>query len=171
VAAAHLCAQGGFNRGACSGDSGGPLTMQAGARRILIGVVSWGDSDCWNSPAYPTVFARVSTYAPWISQWVPDMRKIPGGKVHEVQITGNYGVPAGGVAGVSLSLTVTGTEAVGYATVYPCGALPGTSTVNFHPDQARANAVITPVSAGGKVCIYATSPLHAIVDVNGWFPA
>lgn len=46
---------------ACSGDSGGPLTLGG----ELIGVVSWGIMPCGTIGA-PSVFARVSHYNNWI---------------------------------------------------------------------------------------------------------
>lgn len=47
-------------RDACQGDSGGPLTT-VGDRRVLVGIVSWGDR-C-GSKKYPGVYTRVSTFA------------------------------------------------------------------------------------------------------------
>ncbi|KAG5666615.1 hypothetical protein PVAND_014631 [Polypedilum vanderplanki] len=60
----HLCA-GAQGRDACQGDSGGPLTENFGQHgsQIVIGVVSWGYS-C--AAQWPTVYARVSHFLPWI---------------------------------------------------------------------------------------------------------
>jgi secreted trypsin-like serine protease len=59
-----LCAGYHKTRGGCQGDSGGPLACEEYGRWVLRGAVSWGRGDC--SPSYYTVFARVSTYVPWI---------------------------------------------------------------------------------------------------------
>ena len=89
----------------------------------------------------------------------------------ELQVTGAGGVPSSGVSSVSMNVTVTDTsagDAGGYVTVYPCGALPDASNLNFIAGQTIPNAVITPVSASGKVCFYVYGGAHLIADVNGW---
>lgn len=46
------------------GDSGGPLVYQTGNGWILIGIVSWGTSNCnINTPA---MYTRVSQFRNWI---------------------------------------------------------------------------------------------------------
>ncbi len=56
----------------CFGDSGGPLTTNGSQ----AGVVSWG-SGCGQT-GYPGVYARVSTYKPWIeSLATPDVAPAP----------------------------------------------------------------------------------------------
>nr|XP_021546143.1 ovochymase-1 [Neomonachus schauinslandi] len=47
------------------GDSGGPLQCAHDGQYELIGIVSWGSSNC--QPSAPTVFARVSAYRDWIA--------------------------------------------------------------------------------------------------------
>ncbi|XP_044797232.2 ovochymase-1 isoform X1 [Bubalus bubalis] len=49
----------------CMGDSGGPLQCGEGGQYKLIGIVSWGSSNC--HPAAPTVFTRISAYTDWIT--------------------------------------------------------------------------------------------------------
>ena len=90
----------------------------------------------------------------------------------ELQVTGSGGVPSSGVSSVSMNVTVTDTsagDAGGYVTVYPCGALPDASNLNFIAGQTIPNAVITPVSASGKVCFYVFGGAHLIADINGWY--
>ncbi|HRE01143.1 MAG TPA: M4 family metallopeptidase, partial [Ilumatobacteraceae bacterium] len=89
--------------------------------------------------------------------------------VLEVAMTGLAGVtPPTGVTAVSLNVTATEAAVAGFVTVYPCGQLPGSSSVNFQANSTVPNAVITPVSATGTVCFFANTPVHVVVDINGW---
>merc|ERR1711874_694590 len=56
-----ICA-GEKGKDSCQGDSGGPMVDSAGKQ---VGVVSWGIGCAL--AGYPGVYARVSTYADWIS--------------------------------------------------------------------------------------------------------
>jgi hypothetical protein len=100
--------------------------------------------------------------------------KIGGDTTLKVKFTDIAGLtPSTGVGAVSLNVTATSTTADkfgGYVTVYPCGALPNASNLNFVSKQTVPNAVITPVSASGEVCFYARGTTDLIVDLNGYFP-
>ncbi|WP_375746484.1 trypsin-like serine protease [Corallococcus interemptor] len=58
----------------CQGDSGGPLTVLKGSTRVLAGVVSWGYG-CADS-RYPGMYARVSSFAPWIDRVIAGARRV-----------------------------------------------------------------------------------------------
>ncbi|CAL7944839.1 unnamed protein product [Xylocopa violacea] len=49
-------------RGACNGDSGGPLTVNG----KIVGIVSWSRGCALSD--YPTVYTRVTSYLDWIRQ-------------------------------------------------------------------------------------------------------
>ena len=62
-----MCARGDSGTDSCSGDSGGPLMLQAGgeeARWFLTGVVSFGTNECDSS--LPGVYTDISAFYPWI---------------------------------------------------------------------------------------------------------
>ncbi|KAM4894585.1 chymotrypsin-like protease CTRL-1 [Sylvia borin] len=63
ITSAMICA-GGAGATSCQGDSGGPLVYQTGSGWTLIGIVSWGTSNCnINTPA---MYTRVSQFRNWI---------------------------------------------------------------------------------------------------------
>ena len=86
----------------------------------------------------------------------------------EVKIAGRAGIPTDRITGASLNVTVTGATAAGYVTVYPCGAIPNASNVNFDVGDTVANAVFTPLSDTGTICVYVYGEADIIVDVNGF---
>jgi trimeric autotransporter adhesin len=92
------------------------------------------------------------------------------GSTLELTIAGRGNVAADAAA-VALNVTAVEPVNAGYATVYPCGgAPPDASNVNF--DGATIpNAVVTKLSATGKVCIFVSAATDVLVDVNGYFPA
>jgi hypothetical protein len=96
---------------------------------------------------------------------------VGGGNVLEVRVAGLAAyVPDSGAGAVSLNVTVTGSTAAGFVTVYSCGARELVSSVNFDAGQTVANAVIVPISSSGTVCFFSSTPTHVIADINGWFP-
>jgi secreted trypsin-like serine protease len=61
----HICLNGLERRGPCSGDSGGPLTVQRGGRSVQVGIVSFGlGAGC--ELLWPSVFSRVTSFLPFI---------------------------------------------------------------------------------------------------------
>jgi hypothetical protein len=90
----------------------------------------------------------------------------------EVSLLGLPGLtPTDGVAAVSLNVTVADPADNGFLTVYPCGPRPFVSSVNYAPGRSVSNAVIATLSGDGRLCIFASSPVDVVVDVNGWFPS
>jgi hypothetical protein len=96
--------------------------------------------------------------------------KVGGDYVLEVRITDmNGAVPPSGVAAVSLNVTATNPDGVGFLTVYACGPRESISSLNYLTSQTVANAVVTPISAAGTICFFSLAPTDVIVDINGWF--
>jgi hypothetical protein len=68
-----------------------------------------------------------------------------------------------------MNVTVTGPNAAGYITVFPCGEpQPNASTVNYVAGSTVANSVISKLGTGGKVCLFTLAATHLIVDVGGF---
>jgi len=89
-----------------------------------------------------------------------------------LQITGRGAVPANGVGSVVLNVTVVGSTASNFLTVYPFGsALPTASNLNFVAGQIIPNMVIVKLGAGGRISVFNNAgSTPVIVDVVGWFP-
>ncbi len=93
------------------------------------------------------------------------------GSVTQLTVAGRYGVPADASA-VALNITVTGSIAGSFLTVFPCGATqPNTSTLNYNAGQTIANAAISKIGTNGQVCFYTDTATHLLVDVNGYTPS
>ena len=79
------------------------------------------------------------------------------------------GVPAGATA-VVVNITATAATAPSWFTVYPSGAVPLASNVNFAPGQTVANLAVVKLAPDGTFRVYneAGNP-RLVVDVTGWF--
>ena len=95
---------------------------------------------------------------------------VPGGQFVQVSVANRGGVPAGATAAV-LNVTVVSPAGDGYATVFPCGTVPSTSSLNYSAGEDVANEVITKLSPTGTVCVFTYSTANIIVDVAGFVPA
>ena len=98
---------------------------------------------------------------------------VGAGGVVQVQLGGVAGVPASGVSAVVLNVTVTGTTAGGYLTVYPAGvSRPTASNINFDPGATLANSVTVALGSAGKVAFYNSGgKTDVVADVIGFYAA
>jgi hypothetical protein len=91
------------------------------------------------------------------------------GSTVEVAVAGRGGVPANAAA-VMLNVTAVSPGAGGFVTVFPCGEpRPNASNLNYAAGDVVANAVLSKVGAGGRVCVFTSADADIIVDVNGAF--
>ncbi|NNE11572.1 MAG: hypothetical protein HKN41_04920 [Ilumatobacter sp.] len=94
--------------------------------------------------------------------------KVEPGRPLELTIANRNGVP-GGATAAFLNVTATAPDGAGYLTVYPCGAIPFSSTVNFtDAGQTVANLAYTDLSPQGTVCIAASRSTHVVIDATGY---
>ena len=88
----------------------------------------------------------------------------------ELTVAGANGVAADASA-VSLNLTAV-SDKPGWVVAYPCGTTPPVaSNVNVWPGHAIANAALTAVGAGGKICLESYTDTDLVIDLAGWYPA
>lgn len=92
------------------------------------------------------------------------------GVSRDMAVTGVGGVPASARA-VALNVTVTGTTASGYLSVWPAGeSRPAASSLNWSAGQTIAHAVTAKVGVAGKVAVFnEAGSAHVVVDVVGYY--
>ena len=86
-------------------------------------------------------------------------------------IVGTGGVPADATA-VLLNVTIVGSTGPGFLSLFPADTdWPGSSNLNFYPNEDTPNAVTVKLSAGGAVKIYNGSEgtTQVVVDVMGYY--
>lgn len=98
-------------------------------------------------------------------------QRLAAGTTAELKVGGVGGVPAT-VDAVTLNVTSVDPSLEGFVTVYACGGeRPTVSNLNPRPGRVRPNLVVTPVSAGGKICLYSLQDVDLVVDVTGYLKA
>ena len=97
---------------------------------------------------------------------------LASGETRTITIAGAGAVPATGVAGAVLTLTVTAPAfEPGFVTVWPAGSPPPfTSNLNYLPGQTVANTVLVGLGAAGQVSIRNQGgSTELLLDVSGTF--
>jgi len=94
------------------------------------------------------------------------------GSITQLTVTGRAGVPYGATS-ASLSVTVANPRQGGFVTVYPClQQRPPTASVNFTAGATvTTNAVVSGIANNGWICIFTSTDIDLIVDVNGYSPS
>ncbi|MEN9787189.1 MAG: hypothetical protein RLZZ299_2453 [Pseudomonadota bacterium] len=141
-----------------------------GRADVLVDVHGWFAADAGYTPQAPVRLLDTRSGLGGVSGPVGAMDGA-GGSV-PVQVAGAAGVPTSGVAAAALNVTVTDTSAPdygGFVTVFPCGAVPEASSLNFVGGQTVANAVVAPLSPDGTVCVHVHGRAQVLVDLVGWF--
>jgi hypothetical protein len=95
---------------------------------------------------------------------------LTSGQTHTFQVSGAAGVPSTATA-VVLNVTVTGTSASSFLTVYPAGATrPTASNLNWETGTTIPNLVTVKLGTGGQVSVFNLSGnAHVIADVSGYY--
>ena len=104
-----------------------------------------------------------TTVGPYSSAWGSGMQRT-------VPVGGVGGVPADAVS-VVLNVTVTGTTAASYLTLWPSGeSRPNASSLNWSPGTTHANAVTVKLGTAGAVSVFnAVGNAHVVIDVAGYY--
>jgi len=88
-----------------------------------------------------------------------------------VQLAGTNGLPpAARLRAVVAQVIAVGAAAPGYLTVHPCLAVaPSVSMVRYAVGSNSATSVAAPDDARGRWCVTASSSVHLVVDLSGYF--
>jgi hypothetical protein len=96
--------------------------------------------------------------------------RVSAAPIYILDLSATSPVSTGAATAVVLNVTAAGATKKGFATVWPCDeAQPPTSNLNFDANEDIPNLVITKVSASNTVCFNASTPVHLIADLMGWF--
>jgi hypothetical protein len=95
---------------------------------------------------------------------------VAGGQFVQVPVAGRAGVPADAKAVVA-NVTSVSPAGGGYLTVFPCGTVPYTSSLNYSAGEDVASEVIAKLSPTGAICVFTYATANIIVDVAGYVPA
>ncbi len=142
----------------------------AGSVHVIIDVVGWYDEADAGGGFTAVAPARVldsrpapETVGPYATPW-------SAGTDRDVVVAGVGGVPADAQAVVA-NVTVTGTTAESFLTLYPDSETrPTASSLNWPAGRTIANAVTVRVGDGGRIRAFNNAgSAHVIVDVVGWF--
>ena len=93
--------------------------------------------------------------------------RLAAGQVVELPVVGVAGIPNNATA-VALNVTGVGPSADSFITVFPCGELPPTSSLNPAAGKTTPNMVMAQVSPNGTVCFFASTDIDLLVDVVGY---
>jgi len=141
-------------------DSGGNIcAFSPAAAEILIDV-----SGFYSASAASRFSAVVPDRVMDTRQGIGPSGRINAGQVVELPLTG---APQN-VTGAMLNVTTINPDEAGFVTVFPCGELPSTSSVNPAVGDTRPNTVTIALSANRSVCVYSNTSLDIIVDVFGY---
>ncbi|MEP4651535.1 MAG: hypothetical protein ABJ314_15225, partial [Ilumatobacter sp.] len=59
----------------------------------------------------------------------------------------------------------------GYVVAWPCGEeRPVAASLNYRPGAAVSNATVVALGDAGDVCLWSSSPVDLVVDVNAAYP-
>ena len=145
-----------------------------GSTQVLVDIVGWFPTASEYTGIVPERFldTRTCTGCLTVDGQYVGIGPLVAQQSLSLPITGRGSIPSTGVGSVALNVTVAGSSASGYLTVYPDGATrPTASNLNFLPGQVVPNMVIVKLGVDGKIAIFnAAGSTSVVVDVVGWFP-
>ena len=151
--------------------TGGTVSVynNAGSAHVIFDVVGYF-SPTSGSPFHPRDPARIQDsrppperVGPWTSAWGPTVGRT-------VSAINTGAVPSGAVAMLG-NVTVTGTTASSFLTLWPVDAPePTASSLNWTVGTTIANAITAKLAIDGNTWVKnSDGQVHVIIDVSGWY--
>ncbi|MDO8362899.1 MAG: CAP domain-containing protein [Actinomycetota bacterium] len=97
-----------------------------------------------------------------------DGSMLVAGQQYTLALAGERNIPAG-VKALSLNVTVVRPSADGSITVWQCGTQPDVSSITYDANKTVAGGMQVKLSANGEICVSASTDLHLVIDVTGWW--
>ena len=96
------------------------------------------------------------------------LARLAPGAVYALPVAAWAGLPAQASAVVA-TFTAVSPGALGYLTVWPCGApMPVASSLNFRAGDVVPNTLMPTLGASGSVCVVSSQAVDLLVDVAGY---
>jgi uncharacterized protein YkwD len=118
----------------------------------------------------PVAFTPVTPTRVVDTRVAQGLTRLSAGVAQRLQLTGTAGVPTGSTA-AAVNIAAVSPSGSGYLTVYPCGALPVASSLNYVAGEVVGNGVVVPLDARGGLCVFSSQSTDVIVDLTGFFSA
>jgi hypothetical protein len=112
---------------------------------------------------------RVYDSRPGLPPPIEPKAPLAPGAARTIDVAGNASGVPGTARGALITLTVTGTGDAGFASVWPTGAWPGTSSVNFTSASATVATTTVVGLVGATFQILASTSTDVLVDVIGYY--
>jgi hypothetical protein len=142
------------------------VATNAGATDVVIDLLGYYGDDAGGVRWAGTAPTRAVDSRTSVGGW---NGPLAAGSPRALSVRGAGGVPSTATAVVA-NVTVTNSSANSFLTVWPGGAIPASSNVQFAAGQTIANLVVMPMGADGAIR-FATAVGHTdvVVDVTGFF--
>jgi SpoIID/LytB domain protein len=130
------------------------------------------DLSGWFGPTATTEFFAVQPFrAVDTRSGVGLTGPLVAGRGRAVTLAGVNVLPgAAALRAVVAGVTAVSPTSTGFVTVHPCLAVaPSLSMVRYSPNNNSATSVASPDDASGRWCLLASSSVHVLVDVSGYF--
>ncbi len=160
------CVDGQCSGGACQG-SGCTPRIETQCSNFGCGCI---DGACGGGACGDVTFGTANRFHPVTPFRSNDTRVDSGGRVRAgtTRMFNLRNVP-GDATAVTANITAVNPAASGYLTVYPCGARPATSSLNYQAGDVRPSQVTVSLSPIDQLCVYSLADVDVIIDVAGWW--